>query len=139
MTEDFAATYPLDILIAEDNLINQKLAMRVLNKLGYQPKLANNGIEAVKMLLDYPFQIILMDMQMPEMDGLEATRVIRSGKNTQPDIVAMTANVLPEDKEACFKAGMNGFISKPFKLESLMETLIRASLNLNNNLSVVEA
>ena len=134
MTKDFAATYPLDILIAEDNLINQKLAMRVLNKLGYQPKLANNGIEAVKMLLDYPFQIILMDMQMPEMDGLEATRVIRSGKNTQPDIVAMTANVLPEDKEACFKAGMNGFISKPFKLESLMETLIRASLNLNNNL-----
>jgi len=124
LTDDFAKSYPLDILIAEDNAINQKLAVRVLNKLGYEPKLANNGKEAVDMMHAYPYNLILMDMQMPEMDGLEATKIIRMQETIkQPSIVAMTANVLPEDKERCAEAGMNGFISKPFKLEELRDLL----------------
>ncbi len=124
LTDDFAKSYPLDILIAEDNAINQKLAVRVLNKLGYEPKLANNGKEAVDMMHVYPYNLILMDMQMPEMDGLEATKTIRMQETIkQPSIVAMTANVLPEDKERCAEAGMNGFISKPFKLEELRDLL----------------
>ena len=124
LTEDFAKSYPLDILIAEDNIINQKLAVRVLNKLGYQPQLAGNGKEAVEMACAHPYNLILMDMLMPEMDGLQATEVIRMMDTIkQPSIVAMTANVLPEDKERCAKAGMNGFISKPFKIEELTDIL----------------
>ena len=124
LTEDFAKSYPLDILIAEDNIINQKLAVRVLNKLGYQPQLASNGKEAVEMICAHPYNLILMDMLMPEMDGLQATEVIRMMDTIkQPSIVAMTANVLPEDKERCAKAGMNGFISKPFKIEELTDIL----------------
>ncbi len=123
LSEDFAKTYPLDILIAEDNLINQKLALRVLNKLGYEPKIANNGKEAVEMSALHAYDVILMDMLMPEMDGVDATRTIRATNGHQPIIVAMTANVLPEDKELCYNAGMSGFVSKPFKLEVLIETL----------------
>ncbi|MBC8054214.1 MAG: response regulator [Sphingobacteriaceae bacterium] len=127
LSEEFAKLYPLDILIAEDNLINQKLALKVLSKLGYDAKLANNGKEAVEMFELHPYQVVLMDMLMPEMDGLTATKVIRKSSQPQPAIIAMTANVLPEDKEACFNAGMNGFISKPFKLEALTELLIETS------------
>jgi CheY-like chemotaxis protein len=123
LSEDFAIQHPLNILIAEDNLINQKLAMRVLNKLGYQPDIANNGKEAVEMLHERAYNVVLMDMLMPEMDGLEATRVIRASALTQPQIVAMTANALPEDREACLKAGMDDYISKPIKLEILVSVL----------------
>jgi CheY-like chemotaxis protein len=101
--------------------------MRVLNKLGYDPKIANNGKEAVDMQIENPFDVILMDMLMPEMDGLEATYVIRKTASVQPQIVAMTANALPEDKAACLKAGMNDYISKPIKLEILMEILSKTS------------
>jgi signal transduction histidine kinase/CheY-like chemotaxis protein/ligand-binding sensor domain-containing protein len=124
LSEEFGKAYPLNILIAEDNLINQKLAMRVLNKLGYDPKIANNGKEAVDMQTATPFDVILMDMLMPEMDGLQATRTIRASTTIeQPQIVAMTANALPEDRTACLQAGMNDYISKPIKLEILMDVL----------------
>ena len=123
LSEDFAKAYPLNILIAEDNIINQKLAVRVLNKLGYDPKIANNGHEAVDMQTAESFDVVLMDMLMPEMDGLQATKAIRNADISQPQIVAMTANALPEDRVACLQAGMDDYISKPIKLEILMEVL----------------
>ena len=130
LSADFAKAYPLNILIAEDNLINQKLAMRVLNKLGYDPKIANNGKEAVEMQTTQPFDVILMDMLMPEMDGIQATKEIRESISIQqPQIVAMTANALPEDRMACLEAGMDDYISKPIKLEILMDILKQTAIS----------
>ncbi len=123
LSEDFAIAHPLEILLAEDNLINQKLATRVLNKLGYTIDLAENGKIAVDMLGEKNYDIILMDVQMPEMDGLEASRYIRQSNVKQPVIIAMTANAMPEDREACLQAGMNDYISKPINLEILVEKL----------------
>lgn len=123
LSEDFAGNYPINILIAEDNPINQKLIIRILNKLGYDPDLANNGREAVEMLSKREYGLIFMDIQMPEMDGLEATRHIRTNFEKQPSIVAMTANAMVEDREACKAAGMNDYLSKPINLEDLMAML----------------
>ena len=131
LSEAFSQQFPLHILIAEDNLINQKLIIRVLNKLGYQPDLADNGQEAINMLRENSYDIILMDVQMPVMDGLEATKAIRTGSDTQPVIVAMTANALIEDREICLQAGMDRYISKPIKLEELKNTLSEVSRQLH--------
>lgn len=119
----FAADHPLRILVAEDNLINQKLITTLLKKLGYQPDLAENGLEVLSMNDEKVYDLILMDVRMPEMDGLEATRRIRESSGNQPAIVAMTANAMVEDKEDCLHAGMDDFISKPFKVSDLMEKL----------------
>ena len=123
LSEEFALKYPMDILLAEDNLINQKLALRVLTKLGYQPDLATNGKEAIEMLESRNYQLILMDVLMPEMDGLEATKYIRKSHTHQPVIIAMTANALPEDRAVCLQAGMNDYITKPINLEVLVKIL----------------
>ena len=124
LSKDFALRYPLRILLAEDNLVNQKLAIRALDKLGYQEvDVAKNGLEVMEKLADQFYDIILMDVQMPELDGLEATRLIRLKHYHQPVIISMTANVMLEDREACLKAGMNDYISKPIKIEILVATL----------------
>jgi CheY-like chemotaxis protein len=128
LTEDFAIEFPLSILLAEDNLINQKLATKVLSKLGYSTDIANNGVEAVGMIQKKHYDLIFMDVLMPEMDGLEATRVIRAGSQTQPQIVAMTANAMPEDREICLQAGMDNYISKPIKLEEFINVLKQTAL-----------
>jgi signal transduction histidine kinase/CheY-like chemotaxis protein/ligand-binding sensor domain-containing protein len=128
LKEDFAERFPLQILIAEDNLINQKLIIKVLNKLGYAPEIANNGQEAIDMLNKKPYEIILMDIQMPILDGLEATKQIRKHSKHQPAIVAMTANAMPEDKEACLQVGMDDYISKPFNIPVLIAILEKVSL-----------
>jgi signal transduction histidine kinase/ligand-binding sensor domain-containing protein/DNA-binding response OmpR family regulator len=120
---DFAIRYPMEILIAEDNLINQKLAVHILTKLGYSPDVAINGEEVLKLLAVKHYHFIFMDVQMPQMDGLEATRRIRSGNSYQPAIVAMTANAMPEDREICLKAGMDDYLSKPIKLPEMMAIL----------------
>jgi CheY-like chemotaxis protein len=120
---DFAERYPLEILIAEDNPINQKLILKVMSKLGYGVELANTGLEAVEMLKSKPYDLIFMDIQMPDMDGLEATRHIRANFRRQPVICAMTANALAEDREACKDAGMDKYLSKPIKLEELISML----------------
>jgi len=124
LSVDFAAANPISILVAEDNLINQKLMMRILEKLGFEATLTNNGQEVLDELNKRMHDIILMDIQMPELDGLEATRIIRKMDNIdQPYIIAMTANAMPEDREECFVAGMDNYVSKPVKLELLVNAL----------------
>ncbi len=122
---NLSALYPLRILIAEDNPINQQLAMIVLTKMGYAPEIAENGIEAIEKLRESPFDIVLMDVQMPEMDGMEAARAIRSEMEIQPIIIAMTANAMQSDREECLEAGMNDYISNPFKPQEIAAMLKR--------------
>lgn len=115
LPNNFSELFPLRILIAEDNPINRELALIVLTKMGYAPEIAENGKEAVDKQQADNYDVILMDVQMPEMDGLEATRNIRNALEKQPVIIAMTANAMQEDRENCLTAGMNDYISKPFK------------------------
>ena len=119
----FASEYPFSILVAEDIVMNQKLIMWVLSKLGYKPDLANNGVEVLAMLAKQSYDVILMDIQMPQMDGLEATRIIRQTYGAKPLIMAMTANALSEDRENCFRAGVDDYISKPINLDLLTKSL----------------
>ncbi|MDN3582118.1 hybrid sensor histidine kinase/response regulator [Mucilaginibacter flavus] len=124
LSADFAAEHPLEILVAEDNTINQKLIERVLSKLGYKHiDMVLNGQEVLDKLTEKTYDIILMDIQMPEMDGLEATGHIRKLNIKQPYIAAMTANAMPEDREICMQAGMDDYLSKPMKLEDLVNIL----------------
>jgi PAS domain S-box-containing protein len=116
---------PLRILLAEDNLINQQVAQLMLAKLGHRVDTVSNGLEAVEAIRRIPYDVVLMDMQMPEMDGLTATRTIRSGspaEQTVP-IIAMTASALLEDRAACIRAGMNGYLTKPVRLAELAAAL----------------
>ncbi|MBB6107421.1 Signal transduction histidine kinase [Mucilaginibacter lappiensis] len=124
--EDFATDFPMRILVAEDNLINQKLVDRMLTKLGYKFIIAPNGLEALNKLKLNPVDVIFMDVQMPEMDGFEATRHIRKYAFKQPYIIAMTANAGPEDRELCLSQGMNDYIAKPMKTDDLVAILKRA-------------
>ncbi|CAK0772645.1 two-component system, sensor histidine kinase [Gammaproteobacteria bacterium] len=125
--QDDADSERLRLLLVEDHPINQKLAMTLLSRLGYDVDLAENGSEAVTAASKVQYDLILMDMQMPEMDGLEATRQIRSraGLNARVPIIALTANAMPSDQEACREAGMDDFLSKPFKRENLVTCLAR--------------
>jgi len=149
--EEAQARAQIQILLAEDNVVNQKVAVRMLQKLGYQVDIVGNGLDAIEALARTSYDLILMDCQMPEMDGLEATRKIREAEraklkekvekenvgNNEPretsppsnisrfpspsrmPIIALTANALPEDREDCFKAGMDDFLAKPVRLEEL--------------------
>jgi len=123
LSADFAKEHPLRILVAEDNPINQKLIERVLNKLGYEPDMATNGVIVLEKLVEKYYDIILMDIQMPEMDGLETTAQIRLQGGSQPYIVAMTANAMQEDREICMQGGMDDYLSKPMRLEDLVTIL----------------
>jgi signal transduction histidine kinase/ActR/RegA family two-component response regulator len=116
---------PCRILLVEDNRVNQQVAQLLLQSQGHSVDVAANGVEALEMLDKLDYELIFMDMQMPEMDGLEATRRIRqlAGAKRGLPIVAMTANALKSDEAACLAAGMNGFISKPITLEKLQEAI----------------
>ena len=120
-----AARWPLRILIAEDNAINQKVAQRVLLQFGYLTDLAGNGREAVEAVARQKYDLVFMDMQMPEMDGLEASRRICSNTEVgrRPVIVAMTANALKEDRDRCIGAGMDDYLSKPIRPEDIKAVL----------------
>ncbi len=116
--------HPLKILLAEDNLVNQKLASKILEQMGYQIEIASNGLEALAFCAHQLYDVVLMDVQMPEMDGLEATRQIRlSSSIKQPQIIAMTANAMQGDREMCLAAGMNDYISKPIRINELVTAL----------------
>jgi signal transduction histidine kinase/ligand-binding sensor domain-containing protein/DNA-binding response OmpR family regulator len=123
LSPNFALDKPLNILVAEDNLINQKMILKVLEKLGYHADLANNGKEVIQMLNKQFYDLVLMDVQMPELDGLECTRYIRANYRQQPTIIAMTANAMVEDREECLRAGMNNYLAKPLKIDALLAML----------------
>jgi signal transduction histidine kinase/CheY-like chemotaxis protein len=122
---DMGARHPLRILVAEDNVVNQKLALRILQQMGYRADLASNGIEAVESVERQTYDVVLMDVQMPEMDGLEASRRITAKwpADARPRIVAMTANAMQGDREMCLAAGMDDYITKPIRVEQLVEAL----------------
>lgn len=120
--------YALRILLAEDHLVNQKVALRVLRQMGYRADVANNGLEALETLRREPYDVVLMDVQMPEMDGLEASGHIREewADRPRPIIVAMTANAMEGDRDRCLKAGMDLYLSKPIRINELEDSLIEA-------------
>jgi len=128
VARSMAQDHPLRILVAEDNAVNQKLALRLLEKMGYRADVAGNGREAVEALDRQPYDVILMDVQMPEMDGLEATReiVVRWPVDKRPAIIAMTANVMEGDRETALEAGMDDYVAKPIRVEELIAALSRA-------------
>jgi signal transduction histidine kinase/CheY-like chemotaxis protein len=123
-----AQSHPLRILLAEDNTVNQKVAQLFLNKLGYRADVVANGLEAVAAVERQPYDVVLMDVQMPEMDGLQATRAIleKLPSSRRPYIIAMTAHAMAGDRERCLDAGMADYVSKPLELTSLQAALLRA-------------
>jgi CheY-like chemotaxis protein len=129
----FAEECALKILLAEDNITNQFVATKMLDKLGYTADIADNGKHAVEMAAGTQYDVILMDVRMPEMDGLEATRRLRNILEKQPVIIAMTANAMQGDKEMCIEAGMNDYISKPINFDKLAELLKKWSAAIKND------
>jgi PAS domain S-box-containing protein len=124
-----ATRMPLRILLAEDNMVNQKLAAQLLGKMGYRPDVAGNGLEAIQALERQPYDVILMDVQMPTMDGLEATRRIcrQWPRADRPAIIAMTADAMQGDREKCIDAGMDDYVTKPVQIGALVGALTRAA------------
>jgi len=133
---------PLRILVAEDNPINQKLAVRILGKWGHETKVAANGRAVLAQLEAEEFDLVLMDVQMPELDGLAATREIRAREQATGrhlPIIAMTANAMKGDREACLAAGMDAYIAKPIRIEELyaaIETTLAATATGNESVTV---
>jgi GAF domain-containing protein/DNA-binding response OmpR family regulator len=124
-----ARRHPLRILLAEDNVVNQKLALRLLQQMGYRADVASNGLEAIECIERQTYDVVLMDVQMPEMDGLEASRRIVArwpDAAQRPRIVAMTANAMAGDREECLAAGMDDYVTKPIRVEALVEALGQA-------------
>jgi CheY-like chemotaxis protein len=129
MDAGMAEKHPLRILLAEDNVVNQKLALRLLQQMGYRADVAGNGIEALECIERQRYDVVLMDVQMPEMDGLEASRRItaRWPAGERPRIVAMTANAMQGDREECLAAGMDDYVTKPIRVDALVQALLGAS------------
>jgi CheY-like chemotaxis protein len=120
-----ATRLPLRILLAEDNVVNQKVALRMLERMGYRAEVANNGKEAIEALQRQPYDVVLMDVQMPEMSGLEAAQQIcQRWQDQRPRIIAMTAGAMEGDRDRCLEAGMDDYISKPVKVEVLQQALL---------------
>jgi CheY-like chemotaxis protein/HPt (histidine-containing phosphotransfer) domain-containing protein len=126
-TDGKPATLALRILLAEDNSMNQKVALRLLERLGYGADVVSNGLEALEAVERQSYDVVLMDVQMPELDGLDASRQIceRRPPSSRPRIIAMTANAMPEDREACLAAGMDDYLAKPIRADELAEALRR--------------
>jgi signal transduction histidine kinase/ActR/RegA family two-component response regulator len=127
LDSNMAHQHPLHILLAEDNAVNQKLALRLLQQMGYRAEAVSNGLEVIESVERQRYDVVLMDVQMPEMDGLEASREIvsRWGKNARPKIIAMTANAMQGDREICLAAGMDDYLTKPIRVDELVAALLR--------------
>jgi PAS domain S-box-containing protein len=125
-----AANLPLRVLVAEDNTVNQRVALRLLQRLGYRADIAANGLEVIDAVERQHYDVVLMDIQMPEMDGLQAARWIvqRRGADGLPRIIAMTANAMPGDRETYMAAGMDGYVAKPIEMGDLATAVTRAAL-----------
>lgn len=125
MTHNLAEQLPLRILLAEDMVINQKVALLMLKKIGYRADVVANGLEVLEALQHQAYDVVLMDVNMPEMDGLEASRRIRQtwSEDARPYIIAMTANAMQGDREACLASGMDHYISKPIQIDDLAKAL----------------
>jgi CheY-like chemotaxis protein len=124
-----ADRHPLRVLVAEDNLVNQKVTLAMLAKLGYRADLATTGLEAVNAVRLLPYDVVFMDLQMPELDGIDATRQIINDHpiSQRPRIVALTANAFADDKEECLSAGMDDYLSKPLDVKELAASLDRVT------------
>jgi len=120
-------TRNLKLLLAEDNLVNQKVATKLLARLGYSTRVVNNGVEALQVLAEETFDVVFLDVQMPEMDGLTAAKHIKTNHAHPPYLIAMTANAMQGDREECLAAGMDDYVSKPIRLEDLQAALDRAA------------
>ncbi len=125
--KNLSEEFPLKILLADDNIVNQKVGAKILEKFGYKVDVASNGIEVLDALNHKTYDLIFMDVQMPEMDGLEATKDIHNkfGEKS-PRIIAMTATGTKEDKDICINNGMDDYISKPIRVDELSEALKRS-------------
>ncbi len=125
---DLGRRLPLRLLLAEDNAINQKVALRVLARLGYRADVAGNGLEVLEAVARQPYDVVLLDVQMPEMDGLAAARALCARWPTaRPWLIAMTANAMEGDREACLAAGMDDYLSKPMRPQQLQAALEQAA------------
>ena len=127
INRDLGSKYPLKILLAEDNLVNQKVAVKIFEKLGYRIEVAGNGYEVLEAIENIKYDIIFMDVHMPDMDGLDASREINKlyGTENRPKIIAMTANAMQGDREECIAAGMDDYASKPIRIDVLQEIVER--------------
>jgi len=134
LNANLADELPLNILLAEDIVVNQKVALLILKQMGYRADIANNGLEVLEALRRQSYDVVLMDMQMPEMDGLTATKQLckEFAPESRPRIIAMTANAMIGDREKCLAAGMNDYVSKPIRVDELREALIRCKSILIN-------
>lgn len=129
--------FPIKILVAEDHIINQKIILFLLKKAGYDVDIVSNGEDAIKAVQQQKYDILFMDVQMPVLDGIEATRVIQSLPPQQrPVIVAMTANEMPEDRIACLQAGMTAYINKPIQANIIYSFIERYKKGLINNIGM---
>ncbi len=129
----FAAKHPLRILVAEDEPVNQKLAKHIFTKLGYEIGIAKNGKVAIQMASEQPYDIVFMDIQMPEMDGLTAGEYIATNFEVKPIIIAMTANVMQGDRDRCLAAGMDDYIAKPINFKDLLDKLDKWSVHITKS------
>ncbi|MBX3607828.1 MAG: response regulator [Piscinibacter sp.] len=122
-----ARQLPLRVLVAEDHVVNQRVALRLLQRLGYRADLAANGLEVIDAVERQDYDVVLMDIQMPEMDGLQAARWIAQHRrgDGRPRVIAMTANAMPGDREAYLGAGMDGYVAKPIELDELAAALLK--------------
>ncbi len=128
-TEELAHSHPLDVLLAEDNPTNQRMATLMLGRMGYRVDIANNGLEVLSALEQHPYNVVLLDVQMPEMDGLTCARELnqRYPKASRPYLIAMTANAMTGDRENCLAAGMDDYVSKPVRPNELKRALMAAA------------